>query len=48
MNFIETVKVMQNEKGEESVSIERITEEPWKTNNETEVNNYQIKKSKHK
>jgi len=28
MNFIETVKVMQNEKGEESVSIERITEEP--------------------
>ena len=48
MSFIETVKVMQNEKGEESVSIKRITEEPWKTNNETEINNYQIKKSKHK
>ena len=28
INFIETAKVMQNEKGEESVSIERMTEEP--------------------
>ena len=36
---------MQNEKGEELVSIERMTEEPWKINNETEVNSYQIKKS---
>ena len=46
--FTVTEKVKQNKNAEELLSIGTREKNPKKTNNETEINNYQIKKSKHK